>query len=63
VEERNQLVASHLTGLLGSEAEQATEEDAQGLQQRLEDLRVAYTSIRDSAVKQRDLSEGSIDLF
>lgn len=62
VSERADLVASHLEGLDVDISDQnASQRQETG--RAIADLRAAYQGIRDSAVKQKDLSEGSIDLF
>lgn len=61
VTERTSLVSEHLIhleqALAGPNPDQARQLAA------IEELKRAYRGIRDSAVQQKDLSEGSIDLF
>ncbi|MDX1635394.1 MAG: methyl-accepting chemotaxis protein [Marinobacter sp.] len=65
--ERTELVREHLellrNDLPAVGAAAAPEEQRERLRSRIGALREAYKGIRDSAVKQKDLSEGSVDLF
>lgn len=62
ISERADLVGEHLDRL-GAGAQDGGVEQRQAVSQAIAELRSAYGDIRDSAVQQKNLSEGSIDLF
>ncbi|MDI9245629.1 methyl-accepting chemotaxis protein [Marinobacter sp. CHS3-4] len=62
VDERILLVNGHLENM-AHVADLPDEERSLKLKADLDSLRQAYAGIRDSAVQQKDLNEGSVDLF
>jgi methyl-accepting chemotaxis protein len=64
--ERTGLVMTHLTDIhhdLPKQGRWDAKEHGHKMKQHIDALRLAYDGIRSSAVQQKDLSEGSIDLF